>query len=152
MRWLELKIPPLALLLLTMALMFGSARLFPSDTLLSLRWPFLYAGVVFGGIVALLGVRAFRRAQTTVLPYCPEQSSTLVTGGIYRYTRNPMYLGLVIFLLGFAGFLGTIAGLLWIVVFTVYLTQFQIKPEERVLAKKFAGEFSDYQRRVRRWI
>ncbi len=135
-----------------MVLMFGSARLFPSDTRLALQWPFLYAGAVLCGIVALLGVWAFKRVQTTVLPHCPEQSSTLVTGGIYRYTRNPMYLGLVIFLLGFAGFLGSIAGLLWLVVFTVYLTQFQIKPEERVLAKKFASEFSDYQRRVRRWI
>ncbi len=152
MHWLELKIPPLALLFMTMALMLGSTWLFPTGTLSSLRWWLLGIGSLLGGGISLLGVLAFKRAQTTVLPYRLEQSSTLVTAGIYRYTRNPMYVGFVIFLLGFAGLLGSVWALFWIGAFVAYLTQFQIKPEEKILQEKFSQQYKNYRQRVRRWI
>ncbi len=152
MAWLELKIPPLLLVFLTIGLILVSAGWLPTEALSSWRWLCLLAATLVGGIIALLGVLAFKRAKTTVLPHCPEKSRILVTTGIYRYTRNPMYLGLVIFLLGLTGFLGRLWGLLWVVAFVLYITHFQIKPEERQLAKKFTGAFDDYQRRVRRWL
>ncbi len=152
MHWFELKIPPLFLVMVVMLLMTVTAWLFPAGALSALRWWFLGVGLLLGGGVSLLGVLAFKRQRTTVLPYRLEQSSALVTDGIYRYTRNPMYVGFVIFLLGFTGFLGSAISFLWVIAFIAYLTRFQIKPEERALAEKFTDEFNDYQHRVRRWI
>jgi protein-S-isoprenylcysteine O-methyltransferase Ste14 len=82
----------------------------------------------------------------------PGKTTSLVTTGIFRWTRNPMYLGLVIALVGWAGFLSAAWPLLGPVVFELYVNRFQIRPEERVLTELFAVEYTNYARRVRRWL
>jgi protein-S-isoprenylcysteine O-methyltransferase Ste14 len=119
----------------------GRARLMAIDVSLQLS-----------AVVALAAFLAFWRARTTINPLKPERASALVTQGIYRYTRNPMYLSLLLLLLAYASHLWSWAALAGPVAFVVYVTRFQIVPEERVLALKFGPEFAQYRRRVRRWI
>ena len=109
---------------------------------------FVAAGVAF----ALLGVLAFRASGTTVNPLTPERASALVTGGVYRVTRNPMYVGLAFVLLAWAVALSAVLPFVGIVAFTLYITRFQIRPEERVLEELFGQEYATYATRVRRWL
>jgi len=105
-----------------------------------------------GIAIAIAGVVEFRRAQTTVNPLKPQATSRLVTSGIYRFTRNPMYLGFCMGLVASAVFLSSAWALLGPLAFVVYITRFQIAPEERALAGLFGDAFTDYQGRVRRWV
>ena len=82
----------------------------------------------------------------------PQNTSSLVTRGIYGFTRNPMYLGLALALLGWAAFLSAAWPLLGPPLFVAYVNIFQIRPEERVLSGLFGDEYTRYTRRVRRWI
>lgn len=122
------------------------------------RWNWPNRGV-FGAGVALLGIAfdflgiiAFYRAKTTVNPLNPSNTSAIVQSGVYRYTRNPMYLGMLLVLLGFAVYLAHPAAFLLPPVFVAYLTRFQIIPEERLLTAKFDAAYLRYASRVRRWI
>jgi protein-S-isoprenylcysteine O-methyltransferase Ste14 len=98
------------------------------------------------------GVMAFRRHRTTTNPIRIDAASSLVTGGVYRLTRNPMYLGLALLLSAWAAYLGTPWALLGPLGLVVFLTRFQIIPEERVMLGKFGAAYDAYRRRVRRWI
>ena len=124
----------------------------------SLRWPFpahqvlAVAAVVAGALISLAGVVQFRRARTTVNPMTPEASSSLVVAGLYRWTRNPMYLGFLVALIGVALWLASPAALLVLPFFVLYMNRFQIVPEERALAARFGASFEEYRRRVRRWL
>jgi len=102
--------------------------------------------------VGLAGVVAFRRARTTVNPLQPERASALVTGGIYRHTRNPMYLAVATMLLAWGLWLGNALGPLGAVLFIAWMDRLQIPPEERALAALFGEEFERYRRTVRRWL
>jgi protein-S-isoprenylcysteine O-methyltransferase Ste14 len=95
---------------------------------------------------------AFRRARTTISPVKASAASSLVTTGVYRFTRNPMYLGLLLTLLAWAAFLFNPVALLFVPIFVLYINRFQIKPEERTLSALFGGEYGAYQERVRRWL
>lgn len=123
-----------------------------------LQWPTLVRALgavvlaAIGVAVALSGVLAFRRAQTTVNPLKPETSAALVSTGVYSFTRNPMYLGMVLGLFAWAVYLSSVWSLLGPVVFALYITRFQIIPEERVLDRLFGASFAAYKRRVRRWL
>ena len=153
MRWLELKLPPMALVVITGALMWAASRFAPAAR-------FHFAGreiaaaalMIAGVVVALCGVAAFRRARTTVNPLAPDSASSLVANGIYRHTRNPMYLGVLVALIGWALWLGQAVAFLLLPAFVLYLDRFQIAPEERALRERFGASFEDYCRRVRRWI
>ena len=105
-----------------------------------------------GVAIALSGVISFRRAQTTVNPLKPETSTALVTTGIYRITRNPMYLGMLAVLLAWAAYLSSAWALLGPVAFALYITRFQIIPEERALQSLFSTTFVEYTQRTRRWL
>jgi protein-S-isoprenylcysteine O-methyltransferase Ste14 len=105
-----------------------------------------------GAAVAVGGVMAFRRAQTTVNPLKPETSAVLVSTGVYSVTRNPMYLGMVLALFAWAVYLSSMWSLLGPVFFALYITRFQIVPEERVLDRLFGEPFAAYKKRVRRWL
>ena len=105
-----------------------------------------------GAVIAVLGIVAFRRAKTSVNPLHPEKMSALVSGGVYRFTRNPMYLGLLLTLVGWAIGLGDFIPWLLLPGFIVYINRFQIGPEERALAAMFGAEFVLYRTRVRRWV
>jgi protein-S-isoprenylcysteine O-methyltransferase Ste14 len=105
-----------------------------------------------GILVAVAGVLEFRRARTTVNPTTPQASSSMVCSGIYSRTRNPMYLGMLLMLAAWAAWLANPAALVVLPAFLLYLNRFQIEPEERILARLFAGEFDAYRRSVRRWL
>lgn len=150
---LDLKVPPLAVLLCAAAAMWLAAAAAPS---LTRAWPFaaVAAGILSlaGLAVALAGVLSFRRARTTVNPLTPGAASALVTSGIYRFTRNPMYLGFALVLLAWAVFLGNPLSLALVGAFVLYIDRFQIQPEERALAALFGAAFKTYTQAVRRWL
>ena len=151
--FLELKIPPPIVGLIVAAGMWAVAHLPPilqSPTLVR-----LWAAAVLGAIgvaVAIGGVLSFRRAKTTVNPLKPETSAALVSTGVYSFTRNPMYLGMVLVLFAWAVYLSSIWSLIGPVLFASYITRFQIVPEERVLDRLFGASFAEYKKRVRRWL
>ena len=105
-----------------------------------------------GLLVIAAGLFEFRRARTTVNPMKPDTTSALVTGGIYRFTRNPMYLGLALVLLAIMVFFSNPLGLIPVVVFVVWMNELQIAPEERALRARFGETFDEYCARVRRWL
>lgn len=151
--WLENRVPPPALGLLLAVAMWWLAPQVPAlDGLPAWRAGLALVLVVVGGCFDMAGLWAFHRQRTTVNPLRPANASALVTGGVYRVTRNPMYVGMVCFLLAWAVWLGTLAAFLGPVVFVAFITRFQIRPEERVLAGLFGADFTDYTRRVRRWL
>ncbi|RRJ83522.1 isoprenylcysteine carboxylmethyltransferase family protein [Aestuariirhabdus litorea] len=153
MHWLEMKIPPPLYLL-----MFGGAMWWLADTGIGWQWhdPLLLVlgwGVIAVGVsLDLGGLWRFVRARTTVNPYRPEHSSVLVVEGVYRYTRNPMYLGMLLVLVGWGCVLGSALALLLPPLFALCLTRVQILPEERVLEKTFGASYQAYRQRVRRWL
>ena len=105
-----------------------------------------------GAAFDVAGILAFGRAKTTVNPMKPEKSAALVNTGVFRITRNPMYVGMVFILLAWAVYLASPWALFGPLLFAAYITRFQIKPEERVLAARFGDEFASYTARVRRWL
>jgi protein-S-isoprenylcysteine O-methyltransferase Ste14 len=107
---------------------------------------------VAGAVFSAGGVVSFRRARTTVNPRKPETASSLVDSGIYRVTRNPMYVGLSFVLIAWAAFLSSAWALLGPLAFVLYVGRFQIAPEERALSKLFGNEYAAYRERVRRWL
>jgi len=108
--------------------------------------------LVAGFGFAISGGISFRMAKTTVNPLKPETASSLVTSGAFKYSRNPMYVGLAIILLAWTVYLAVPLGLLAIVGFMAYIQRFQIVPEERAMLKLFGAEFEVYQSMVRRWL
>ncbi|HEY9183272.1 MAG TPA: isoprenylcysteine carboxylmethyltransferase family protein [Gammaproteobacteria bacterium] len=153
MRFLELRIPPPVVGLIIAAGMWAVARVTPLLPLPRLVRLFVAALLLAIGLaVALGGVVSFRRARTTVNPLKPETTVTLVATGVYSFTRNPMYLGMVLVLLAWTVFLASPWTLAGPALFALYITRFQIVPEERVLAELFGNSFAAYRKRVRRWI
>ncbi|MCS4309294.1 protein-S-isoprenylcysteine O-methyltransferase Ste14 [Rheinheimera pacifica] len=153
MKALELKIPPLVLVVLFALAMCLLAQLLPPWALPEV-WRLILASsfAVAGVVVALWGVLAFHRANTTVDPRVPQQTSSLVARGIYRYSRNPMYLGFLLLLAALACYLMGAAALLLLPLFVLYMNRFQIVPEERYLLQKFGAEYQAYSTQVRRWL
>ncbi len=155
MHRLENKVPPPGLLALAGLLTFLVDRFDPDESPLSGPAAVIVAVLLglAGVVLGVLGVRRFRSAGTTVDPHSIDKASTLVVDGVYRFTRNPMYLGLVLLSIAWGLRLGTIVGL---VVGTgalvVALTVLQIRPEERVLGQRFGDEYEQYRTRVRRWL
>jgi len=153
MRVLELKVPPPAVAFVTAVLMWLVSRAAPAFAFVFPAGNLLAAGLAtLGLVIAISGVVTFRRARTTLNPTKPESSSSLVRWGIYSVTRNPMYLGLLLVLTGWAIFLSNSLAFLFLPAFIVYINRFQIVPEEQALTSLFAGEFVAYQSHVRRWL
>jgi protein-S-isoprenylcysteine O-methyltransferase Ste14 len=153
MQALELRIPPPVVVVLTAGTMWGISLVGPLLELPALvRIVTAVAISLVGVCLSLAGVIAFRRARTTVNPMKPQTTSSLVCSGIYRVTRNPMYLGLVFVLVAWAVLLSSAWALLGPMAFALYMNRFQIAPEERVLSSMFGASYSDYISRVRRWL
>lgn len=153
MNWLELKIPPpVVALLIAIGMWLVRTATGMLSFALSDRLAIAIVLAVLGGGVAVAGIVSFRRAGTTANPTRPEATSSLVATGIYRFTRNPMYFGSALVLIGWAVYLSNLVVFAGPLLFVLYINRFQIVPEERVLAAKFGTAFDDYRRRTRRWI
>ena len=153
MSTLELKVPPPAVALLFGFLMWLVTSLVasievPLGARVAVALPFASIGLVFG-VSAMV---SFSRERTTMNPTKPAASSSLVITGPFRFTRNPMYLSLLLYLLAWAVYLSNFVAVLFLPVFVLYINQFQIKPEERVLFSLFGPEYAAYKERVRRWL
>jgi len=114
-----------------------------------------YLGVfllLIGFFVLISAVRLFRKDNTTVNPLSPDQATKLVTDGIFKYTRNPMYLGMAFILGSISVFFNLLGGIFLVVLFCAYITKFQIIPEERAMKDLFSHDFEKYTKSTRRWI
>ena len=151
MKFLEVRIPPPLVGLLFAGAMWLIARPgphvgLPARETLATALAIVGFGVMFAGLVS------FRIARTTINPLKPSEATSLVTGGVYRYTRNPMYLGMLVVLVGWAVFLAAPLTLVAVVAFFFYIQRFQIQPEERALTALFGAAYTRYTQRVRRWL
>ncbi|QUJ70605.1 isoprenylcysteine carboxylmethyltransferase family protein (plasmid) [Photobacterium sp. GJ3] len=153
MQWLETKIPPVVLWLLTALGMKLAAPYLPVWPLGALPALIAAMGMTLAGCtVAVLGVWEFRRKHTTVDPRQPEKVSVLVTSGVFRYSRNPMYVGLASLLVAQTCYLQSPCLLLGVLFFIAYMNRFQIIPEARAMIQRFGDSYLNDQRQVRRWL
>lgn len=150
---MKLLVPPPLVAAISALLMWGIASQFSA---LRFAFPFqetlAYALMGLGISMDIVSILAFRREKTTVTPLVPEKASSLVVTGLYRFSRNPMYLGLLLVLVGIALVLGSVVNVAVIVAFVAYITAFQIRPEEQRLTEVFGARYLSYMREVRRWI
>ena len=153
MQWLEHRIPPpLVAALIALAMGWCAGAWAPPMLVLVARVA-LAGGLALAGLAFLApAARAFRRARTTVNPLKPDSASALVVEGVYRFTRNPMYVGFALLLLAWAAWLATPVAVLGPALFVTYMTRFQILPEERALRARFDASFDAYCQQVRRWL
>jgi len=151
--WLELRVPPPAAVLLAAALMWLADDLLPALEV-DVPAPGLFTAllIALGILVGALAIVQFRRAGTTVNPTRPDESAALVTSGVYRFSRNPMYVADVLLLAAWAAWLANLAALVPIALFIAYMNRFQIVPEERALEARYGAAYADYRRLVRRWL
>ena len=153
MKTLELKIPPPVIALLAAIGMWAISR---STPLLEVpgNVRLLAAGTLglVGIASAIASVVTFRRAGTTIHPHRPQETSALVSSGLYGISRNPMYVGLLFVLVAWSVFLSSPWSLAGPIAFVLYISCFQIIPEERVLSAKFGEAYDSYKARVRRWL
>lgn len=153
MRFLETRIPaPFVAMAIAGGMWLLPRAQAVSDAVDVVRLAAIDVSMNLSALVALAAFAGFWQARTTINPLRPERASVLVTHGIYRYTRNPMYLSLLLLLVAYASHLGSWEAFAGPLAYTAYITRYQILPEERILALKFGGQFAEYRRRVRRWI
>jgi len=148
---LELRMPP-PLVMLIFATAMYALDLFLPNSQASFHIAFAIILLMIGASFALSGIYSFRKVNTTVHPSKPERASSLVTSGVYKATRNPMYLGLFCVLVGWAIILGNVYTFIVPFIFASYINRFQIIPEERALGRVFGDAFTAYKQKVRRWI
>lgn len=150
---LDLKVPPDVGALLAAAGVWVLSRVVPVPAVPAPYGTIVGVFLLVAGVVVVVAARiALARAHTTFSPIAPQRSATLVTDGVYGFSRNPMYLGMVLVLLGVAGLFGSFAGLVPVAAFAVYIDCFQIAPEERALRAKFGSAYEAYRAKTRRWF
>jgi len=153
MSWLEHKIPPPVIGVLCALLMWGISTQTPV-----IAWWGIAAQVITAVLVAVGlfldsgGLLSFIRSKTTINPVHIEKASALVTGGVYRFTRNPMYLGIALLLTALAVWLQSPLAFIGPLLFVGYITRFQIIPEEKVLEGIFGQDYLNYRQDTRRWF
>lgn len=145
------KLLPPAYLLGTLLVMLGLFFFFPVRMLIPAPWNLAgFLTLILGVYLNLSGAGLFQAAGTTLRPF--DRTAVLVTGGVYRVSRNPMYLGFVLVLLGVAFLLGSTTPFFAIPVFWLVIEKRFIQAEERLLAERFGEAYLDYCKRVRRWL
>ena len=153
MRMLKTKLPPplVALALaLCMWLLAPATSALDGPAAFRIALSALLASV--GTSLGIAGSVSFRRAKTTINPFKPERASTLVATGVYRFSRNPMYLGMLVGLLAVAVYLASPWSLIGPLIFVGYMNRRQIAPEESALEAKFGASYLEYKQRVPRWL
>lgn len=156
MHRLENLIPPPAILLVTLVIMFivsrfDSARILRADKF-SINTLLATLLVVAGIAVIIFAIKEFRRAGTTINALKPETASRLVISGVFRFTRNPMYLGMLSVALGAVVFYGSAWCVIAVALFLAFITRFQVVPEERAMETLFGKQYDAYRACTRRWI
>lgn len=149
------KIPPPILTLLVAGGMIGVSHILPPTPITAYHGAFKTLGMILialGFIQLIYAGLQFRKAKTTVNPFTPKKSSALVVGGLYNFTRNPMYLAMASTLAGLAIILWQPLNIFLFAAFISYMTAFQIKPEEAALRELFGDEYTHYCKAVRRWL
>jgi len=150
---LELKVPPDVVWVIVAGLMWWASTTTPRLVVpMPLRNGLAVALTVLGVWVMVSARAALERAGTTWHPTTPDKATSLVTSGVYGFSRNPVYLGMLLVIMGLAVLLTSPAALAVSALFVVYLDRFQIRPEERALTEILGQEYLDYAKRVRRWI
>lgn len=153
MKSLDHLIPPPVVAAIVAVVMWALARtMTPLSLGDELRYALTAVLVATGIAFDVFGLLAFRAARTTVNPLRPQNASALVTGGVYRLTRNPMYVGMLCLLLAWAAYLASLPAFVGPLLFVLYISRFQIIPEERILRERFAESYTAYAQRVRRWL
>jgi protein-S-isoprenylcysteine O-methyltransferase Ste14 len=152
MQALELKIHPPIVLLFCLGLTYGLSHYLPLLALPLILSDLYWYIAAIGVLVALAGIWEFRKAKTTINPTKPDKTRYLVSGGIYRVTRNPMYLGMQLIIIAAIFKFGSYYSFIALAFFILYITQFQIKPEERIIESIFGDEYLHYKKKVRRWL
>ena len=148
---IKTKIPP-PLVALTFGFLINYTKdIFPK---IDIRYDIIFGSfmIIIGSIIILSAITLFKKYQTDITPLKPSNATKLITGGIYKFSRNPIYLGLLLVLFGISIILNPIGGLFLIPLFILYLNIFQIIPEENAMVDLFKGEFLEYKANVRRWI
>ncbi len=150
---MKLKIPPAILFLIFGFLMYLLARFLPFGYFDFFgRHYLMITLLIFAGVIAIIALFQFFRSNTTIDPGNPSKSSKLVDRGIYAYSRNPMYLALLLILLAWGIWLGNAFNTLFAAGFVAYMNRFQIVPEEEALLAMFGKEYGPYCIKVRRWF
>lgn len=150
---LALKVIPPVQLVICAVLMYALANYFPQYSFyLATRFPLIILFMALAVMLGSLALYDFHKHNTTFHPHTPEKTTTVVDSGIYAYSRNPMYLALVLVLLALALFLENIFCFFVLPLFVGYITYFQIKPEEEMLNKLFPHDYQTYCQKVRRWL
>ena len=108
--------------------------------------------IIVGLVCILSAINLFKKYQTTITPLNPSSATNLITNGIYKFSRNPMYLGMLLILAGISIIVNPIGGFLLMLIFLTYINKFQIIPEEKAMTDLFKDEFLEYKEKVRRWI
>ena len=150
---LQLKIPPPVYAIIIRILMWLLNRYFPVLQMIDSPWN--RTGIVImiiAGSSDLWSLFLFFKKHTTPNPMKPQNTTGIVTTGLYRFSRNPMYAGLLTILTGYAVWLGSLIPFLLLPVFYWLITEMQIKAEEKILEQKFGDEYLNYKNRVRRWL
>ncbi len=150
---LDTAIPPPVVMLLVGAAMWAVVHAWPGfEYVLALSTPVAILVGIVGLVCNLLPKLRFRHFRTTVNPMRPQATCHLVVDGLHRYSRNPMYLGQLLLLIAWAMFLANGLAMPFPPLFALYITRFQILPEERALAAGFGDAYASYRREVRRWL
>lgn len=150
---LRLKIPPVVYGLAAVAIIWLCNAFTPLyHVQFAYQNNFARALVVIGMAVALSGILTFVKLRTTIHPNHPNKTSSLATIGIYKYSRNPMYLGILLNLLGIVLYFGALSSIVAIWIFVSCMTKYQIVPEEVALQEKFGESYTHYLQNVRRWL
>ena len=150
---LALKVPPPVQALICGILMWVADKQLPGGQLESaIQLPMAILFAISGIVLVVISMLAFRRASTTVDPFHPEETSHLVVDGVFRYSRNPMYVSLLLVLISWAIWLGSIYNVAVLALFVTYITFFQIKPEEEAMRFLFGESYEHYCEKIRRWI
>lgn len=147
---LDCKVPPVVVLIISAGIIVGVPYVFPFYGIRSIV--LCVSFIVLGIVVALLGVWEFRKKKTTLNPTTPEKCTSIVDTGIFRFSRNPMYLGMSVGLIGLIFGFGNYFSWVGFLVFVVYITRFQIIPEENTLKELYGDPYKEYLKRVRRWL
>jgi protein-S-isoprenylcysteine O-methyltransferase Ste14 len=147
------KIPPPLIAVLIGAAMWGTDRALPLARVeFALRLPVATLLLAAGVLLAAAAIAAFVRAGTTINPLRPARASTLITHGVFRFSRNPIYLADLIILTAGAVWLGNILNILFLLIFLCAIQRFQILPEEQALGRLFGDHYTAYCTQVRRWL